>query len=334
MSTYLERVDLPFYQRYLDGFLPERIIDVHTHAGRMAQVDRAIAPPAFWADRICAAMPMESLATIHATIFPGKQVRAVSFAFPRRNVLLDEANAYIGRMAREQGGWGLLVTKPSWSAEQVLERVQAGGHRGLKPYFYLVDHVPQDKVTILDCLPHHHLRLANERGWVVMLHIPRPGRLADASNIAQIKQISVTYPNIKLIIAHIGRAYCPRYAIEGFAELRGCKNLLYDFSANCSQPVMEMLINEVGPQRILFGTDLPIVLLRMRRECEGDRYVNYVRRTRFIDAQTRRDPVNEDTFTFLVYEQIAAFRRAAENAGLSRDDIKDVFCGNAERLLA
>lgn len=334
MSTYLERVDLPFYWRYLADFLPARIIDIHTHAGRMAHVDRTIAPPAFWADRICAAMPMESLARIHAIIFPGKQVRALTFAFPRRNVLLDDANLYVGRMARKQRGWGLLVTKPSWTAGQVLERVQAGGQRGLKPYFYLVDNVPQDKVTILDCLPHHHLRLANEQGWVVMLHIPRPGRLADASNIAQLRQISATYPNIKMIIAHIGRAYCPRYAIEGLAALRDCKNLLYDFSANCSQPVMEMLINEVGPQRILFGSDLPIVLLRMRRDCDGDRYINYVRHTRFIDAQTRRDPAHEETFTFLVYEQIAAFRRAAESTGLSRRDITDVFYGNAARLLA
>ena len=333
MASYLERIDLPFYRRYLQDFLPEQIIDAHTHVGRMTHVDRTIAPPAFWADRICAAMPVESLAKIHATIFPGKTVRPLSFAFPRRNVHLDEANAYTGEMARQRGAWSLLVTKPSWSAEDVRKRVESGGQRGLKPYFYLVDNVPATQVTIFDCLPHHHLHLANQYGWLVMLHVPRAGRIADPSNIEQIREISASYPRVKLIIAHVGRAYCPRYAIEGLTALRQCTNLYYDISANCNQAVFEMLIHEVGPRRILFGSDLPIVLLRMRRACEGDNYVNYVRRTRWLDAQTRRDPANEDSFTFLVYEEIAAFRRAVEAAGLHRDDIEDVFCRNALRLL-
>ena len=94
-----------------------------------------------------------------------------------------------------------------------------------------------------------------------------------------------------------------------------------------------MLLQHVEPQRILYGSDLPLVAMRLRRVCEGDNYVNIVRKTRYADAHTRRDQQNEDTFTFLVYESIAAFLRAAQSRGLSRADLGDVFFANAQRLL-
>lgn len=334
MTTYFDRVDLPFYRQYLEDFLPDHIIDVHSHVGRMHHVDRSAAKRAFWADRICAAMTFESLLRIYSKLFPGKEVRPVSFAFPRPNVYLDEANAYVGHTAQKLGAWSLLVTRPSWSEAEVLQRVKAEGHVGLKPYFSLVEGVPGDQVTIFDCLPHLHLELANRYGWLVMLHIPRAERLADPVNLSQIKEICATYPRVKLIIAHVGRAYCPRYAIEGLPALRDCKDLYYDISANCNQEVFEMLIRQVGPQRILFGSDLPIVAMRARRVCEGDNYINYVRKARWEDEHTRRDPEKEDTFTFFLYEEIAAFRRAAQATGLSRADVEDVFYHNARRLLA
>ena len=47
----------------------------------------------------------------------------------------------------------------------------------------------------------------DELGAIVMLHIPRNGRLKDPVNLAQIMEIKQEFPNIRLIIAHIGRAY-------------------------------------------------------------------------------------------------------------------------------
>jgi predicted TIM-barrel fold metal-dependent hydrolase len=326
-------VDLPFYRRCLEDFLPEHIIDMHSHVGRMQHVDPTVPPPTFWADRMCAAFCAEALLRVYRKLLPGKLVHPVFFAFPRRNVRLDQANAYTGAKAQQLGAWSLLVTRPSWTPAEVLQRVQAGGHAGLKPYPYLADGIPANQVTIFDCLPHPHLDLANRRGWFVILHIPRAERLADPVNLSQIKEICAAYPRIKLVIAHVGRAYCPRYAVEGLSALRTCTSLYYDISGNCNQDVFELLIRFAGPQRILFGSDLPIVALRLRRACAGDKYINYVRHTRFVDDQTQRDLEHEDSFTFFLYESLAAFRRASAAAGLSRSDVEDVFYNNAHRLL-
>jgi len=52
--------------------------------------------------------------------------------------------------------------------------------------------------------------------------------------------------------------------------------MMFDFSANTNQWVFEQLIKAVGPKRILFGSDLPILRIRAKRICENGTYVNLV----------------------------------------------------------
>jgi hypothetical protein len=51
------------------------------------------------------------------------------------------------------------------------------------------------------------------------------------------------------------------------------------------------------------------------------------------DRRVRRTPAGDEGYTFFLYQQIDSFRRAAEACGLNRDDVADVFCHNAERIL-
>ena len=83
-----------------------------------------------------------------------------------------------------------------------------GGFLGLKSYLNLAPaRIPEPYIRILDFFPPEHLELLNRRGWIMMLHIPRPGRLKDPVNLSDIAWIKRTYPRIRLILAHIGRAY-------------------------------------------------------------------------------------------------------------------------------
>jgi predicted TIM-barrel fold metal-dependent hydrolase len=225
---------------------------------------------------------------------------------------------------------------PDWSEGEIIERYERGRFSGLKPYRTMApEDIPYEEVTIFDFMPRHQLKVAEERGWVIMLHIPKAERLADAANVAQMKEIADTYPELKVIIAHIGRAYCPRYAEEGFAALGDTAQFFYwDFSANLLQAAMELVIEAAGPQRVLYGSDLPVVAARARRICEGDNYINVMRDADWEDSHTRLAPRQErEEITFMLYEEITAFKRAAEKKGLTREDIKDVFYNNAYHLL-
>ena len=72
-------------------------------------------------------------------------------------------------------------------AEFLEKEVTEGGFAGLKPYLNRSpSYIPGNEVRIFDFLTHEHLRLADRHGWIVMLHIPRPGRLRDPLNLVPV----------------------------------------------------------------------------------------------------------------------------------------------------
>ena len=95
----------------------------------------------------------------------------------------------------------------------------------------------------------------------------------------------------------------------------------------------------VGSKRILFGTDMPILRMRMRREVTGDYYVNVVPKGMYGDISgdmnmAEVEGEEADKLTFFLYEEIDSFRRAAEATNLSAGDIEDIFYNNAMGLLS
>jgi len=72
---------------------------------------------------------------------------------------------------------------------------------------------------------------------------------------------------------------------------------------------------------------------RAKQICEGDEYVNYICHADWADNRTRRNIQVEESYTFFVYEEILAFKKAAVACDLTRSDIEDIFFNNAYRLL-
>ena len=209
----------------------------------------------------------------------------------------------------------------------------------MKPYLeFAPAHIPSDEVNIFDFLPHHHLEVADAHSWVVMLHIPRRARLKDPLNLQHMVEIERRYPHILLIIAHVGRAYCPEDVGDAFDVLKKTRTMLFDFSANTNAWVMEQLLRAVGPGRVVFGSDLPITRMRMRRICENGFYVNLVPPGLYgnvsDDPHMREVSAEEgQKLSFFLYEELLAFRQAAKAVGLSAEDVADVFYHNAARLI-
>ena len=102
--------------------------------------------------------------------------------------------------------------------------------------------------------------------------------------------------------------------------------------------MLAQALEAVGPKRLLFGSDLPILRMRTRRICEKGVYVNLVPRGLYGDVSGDKnmreiEGPEAEKLTFFMYEELLAFRRAAERAGLTRADLQDVFHDNAERIL-
>jgi predicted TIM-barrel fold metal-dependent hydrolase len=341
MLFEVKEVDRQFYEERLAQFLQDKIIDVHTHVWlKEFNTGEETAPRRVtWPSRVAAENPAQDLVETYKLMFPGKKVTPLMFTTvaPREN--LEQANAYIRQCASKYKFPALIFSDPLWSSEQLERKIIEGGFLGAKSYLsYSPDDIQQDEICIFDFFPHHQLEVADKHRLIVMLHIPRQERLKDPVNLAQMIEIEKRYPNIKLIIAHVGRAYCVEDVGDAFEVLADTENMMFDISANTNAQVFERLIKAVGPKRILFGSDLPILRMRMRRICENGIYVNLVPKGLYGDVSGDKnmrevDAVEAGKMTFFMYEEIEAFRRAAEATGLSREDIEDVFYNNAHRII-
>lgn len=342
MPFEYKEVDRRFYSEHLASWLPGRIIDEHTHVWLKAFVDDSVPDKrgAKWPRRVADENPIEDLFTSYRLLLPEQHVTPIVFGYPAPSVDLERMNGYVSQVSRQHGLPSLLLSTPAWSGDEVERRVQEGGFLGLKPYLdFAPAHIPAANITIFDFLPREHLEVANAHHWVVLLHIPRPKRLKDPLNLEQMLEIERRYPNVGLIIAHIGRAYCEEDVGNAFAVLGDTERMVFDFSGHTNARVMEGALRLVGPRRVLFGSDLPIVRMRMRRICENGVYINLVPPGLYGDISDdphMREVGQEESqeLSFFMYEQLLAFRRAAEANGLSSADLDDVFYRNAARLIA
>jgi predicted TIM-barrel fold metal-dependent hydrolase len=335
-------VDTRIYTEELDGFLPDRLIDAHTHVYR--EEDGSHGANAFqrvvsWPSRVAKDDPVEDLRETYRLMFPGRSVTPLMFTSVFEGDDMDRLNGYVAACAASTGYPALLYAHPSWDGAALERVVKAGGFRGVKVYLDLSPaYIPVKEIRIFDFLPPHQLDVLDRNGWVAMLHIPRDGRLRDPVNLAQMLEIEKTWPRVRLIIAHVGRAYCDEDVGDAFTVLAGTRRMHFDFSANTNDRVFEAALRTFGPERCLFGSDMPITRMRMRRVCENGRYVNIVPRGLYGevsgDSHMREaDPPEADSLTFFLYEEILAVKRAVRRIGLGAADVEAIFHGNAARLL-
>lgn len=337
-------IDRKIYEEELRDFLPERMIDIHTHVWlKSLRPPKPLAPgevkrTVTWPSLVAEDNSIEDLLETYRLMFPGKEVSALIFTSTRRDTA-PKLNEYIRDCSKKTGFPALYYSMPEQGADELEEIIRRDGFLGLKSYLALSpDYIPEKEIRIFDFFPKHQLKKMDEMGAIVMLHIPRDGRLKDPVNLAQILEIKQSYPNIRLIIAHIGRAYTHEDVGNAFEVLRPCEDLLFDFSANCCEYAIYELLRNAGPERAMFGSDLPILRMRTRRIEENGTYINLVPPGLYGDPRQDRhlrevSAEEAEGITFFMYEELLAVKRAAARLGLSREDIEKIFFGNADKLI-
>jgi predicted TIM-barrel fold metal-dependent hydrolase len=345
MSSLFEvkRVDREFYEQRLQSFLPRNIIDVHAHVWRdeFQSKQKPANPRAVtWPERVALDNSGEDLVETYSLLFPGKRVLPLIFGFALSSGDdIHAGNRYVGEWCRKYRAPALLFADPQWGEIEFEERIASGNFLGAKVYMTRSDpRIAEKDIQIYDFLPHHQLKVLDRRGGILMLHIPRPGRLRDPLNLSQIIEIERQYPSVKMIIAHVGRAYCPEDIGDAFEVLGETRKVAFDISANTCAATFEQAIRAVGSKRLLFGSDLPITRMRMQRICEHGTYVNLIPRGLYGDVAgdphlRELDGRDADLSTFFLYEELEAFRQATVRTGLGEEDIGAVFHGNAAKML-
>lgn len=335
-------VDRAFWQEHLEGWLPRRILDAHTHIAHprfrlepMTEAKRR----QYWVNEVLEPIDAATAEHCYRTVFPGREVRCVAFGLPELSYDLDAVNADVQQECARRGWFSLAVVRPQWSQEKVAALLDAPGVIGVKPYYSLIGPSPEStrdlylEASIFEFLPHHILEVLDERGAWVTLHVPRAARLGHPENVREVREIRRRYPNVVLVIAHLGRSYTEPHAREALPQFADDPGLYFDSSAVMNPVCHRIALECLGPQRILYGSDNPIFYMRGRRQYDGRNYINRTSHP-FHFNRDREPPEIEARYTLYMYEDIRAIKTACEELGLTdRRFVEALFHDNAARLI-
>ena len=333
-------VDRRFWKEHLEEWMPEEIFDAHSHVNEPRFHTEDVTDEMrrqYWVNEVNEPIGAADTARCDKIVYPGRKLSKIVFGSPTLEYDIEGSNRALQEECANRGWYRLAVTRPQWTVEQVAAELDQPGVLGVKVYYALIsrDASSRDKhieAAIFDFLPRHQLELLDRRGAWVILHVPKADRLGHPDNISQIKQIRRDYPNITLVIAHLGRSYTLAHAEEALPQLADDEGLFFDNSAVLNPDVHRYAIDVLGSQRILYGTDNPIFLMRGRRQWTGRSYVN---RTSYPFHFNRdREPAEvEAGYTLYMYEALLAIKQACENLKLSRRQVEGIFYKNARQLV-
>ena len=128
--------------------------------------------------------------------------------------------------------------------EDVEKALQEDGFRGLKIH-------PRSERTLIDDeeLIDPLVEIARDCGWPILFHTGeerwcRPYMLYI---------IARRFPNTRFVMGHSGQ----KAHREGLWVARECSNVYLETSTLGHYEIVQRFIDELGPQRVLFGTDIP-----------------------------------------------------------------------------
>jgi len=334
------QVDRDFWDEHLEGWLPGRIIDAHSHVAKssfrlepMTEAKRK----QFWVSEVSEAIEAPDVERCQRIVFPGRDVDNVVMGHPSVDYDIDASNGYISNGCAARGWYGLALLRPEWSVERVAAEIAKPGIIGVKPYYSMIapSANAREKLiesSIFEFLPHATLALLNDRRAWVTLHVPKADRLGHPDNIREVKEIRRRYPDIVLVIAHFGRCYTEPHAAEALPQLADDDGLYFDNSATLNPATHRIALECFGPGRILYGTDNPVFYMRGRRQWRGREYINRTNHP-FHFNKERESPEIEATYTLTMYEALKAIKDVCEAAGSAPDDVEAILHGNARRLI-
>jgi uncharacterized protein len=333
-------VDRAFWRERLDPWLPRRIFDAHLHVfdPRFRRSPLTLEKRReYWANEVFEPITAAELERCQAVVFPGREFSCLAFGSVDPDFDLEGENADLQAECVRRGWYRLAQTRPQWPADRVAWELDQPRTLGVKVYYTLIgDDLAATReyleASIFDFLPRHQLEMLDRRHAWVTLHVPKADRLGHPDNIAEIREIRRKYPNVVLVIAHLGRCYTLPHAEEAFPHFADDEGLFFDTSAVINPDVLRLALETFGPRRLLYGSDTPIFYMRGRRQYDGRAYINRTSYPFYFNRE--REPAEiEARYTLFMYEDLWAIRQACEQVSLDRAAIEDIFSENAARLI-
>jgi uncharacterized protein len=330
-----ESCDMPFYRQEIQPVVGTKLLDFHVHIWLKSHWKETP-----WDTGAAGANYMvveqnygyEALLADTQRMFPGIAFHAVCFGPAVPSADLKKSNDYLAQMGSQHNElFPLRITgRDMTDADELENQIQQQKFFGYKVFLNWHGDDYGD-IRIADMIGPMEMKLADELGLVVLLHVPGAGRLADPRVQKGVEVLAKTYPGANIVLAHCGRCYCPDEMQKAIPSITKLENVYLDTSMVMDPTVLEIILDTIDSRRLLFATDLPVANMRGRRVYVMDHWVDVV-----LDgypASSYRVAANNIRATFMAYEIILAIKRAAERVGLSEQQLRAIYFDNGMSLL-
>jgi len=313
----------------LDEFVPDKVLDFHIHIFNEDSIPAGHCYKA--GGHAISKYGFGDLEQDLTELYPGRDTYAVCFGLPYVGFNLRQNDAYVAEGCDNNRFFGLRLLDPQVDSPEELDaELSAGNFLGIKPYPRFARKPDVNETTLPEMLPDWAMDVVNRHGQIVMLHIPRKERLADPLNQRQLVELCTRYPNARIVLAHVGRAYYLKCIVGQVDRLRELPNLYYDLAMVQNWEVLEYAFQHLAHDKILYGTDNPIALAPGKAVEINDQYTYVTPVPWDISISDDRGTIK---FTSFLYEELRAIKRAVGRTGLGRPFVDDLFFGNGMRLL-
>jgi len=330
----------------LKNWVPDSIFDSHIHLGpaeAMGPISRARQKEPL---TTFASFTWQQAEAFYKSLYSGKRiVGLIGFGLPFREVDLELANRYIIDLMRDNPlikGFVLSDPKDTKRTIRNFDNALRAAVRfsGVKPYYDLLGK-SNYHTTMPEFIPRSLLEFMNREKLIMMLHTSGMG-MSVAENQEFIKMIAGDFPEIKIVLAHMGRYLKVEQFFEFFdSDVLDCPSVFLGMSSVTSVEVYQKVLSRRDLwSRLLFGSDLPYGLIT------GVEYFSKETGSIFITRQqySWSDPAIQKRFselrkglTYNTYHAIKALKDAAEALKLSASQLdglkRQIFFENAQTRL-
>ena len=311
--------DRSIWDKELEEFVPSVVYDMHVHM--WSDAHRGTAPP----NNLMLEIGYQDHLDWAAKMFPGREMHYLILGTPIPGMDAEGHNEWMAEQMKPDPDSAVnMVVTPDMTAEYVAAQVDKHGFFGLKPYRSFAP--DKDEGRIKDFLPEHLIELAHDKGLAITMHLSKRIGIADPENQQDLARYTKEYPGAQWILAHCARAFNAFMMEDSIHFLTGLPSIWYDTSAVNDMYSHFLLLKHEDRSRVMFGTDNIVA------GCARGKYVTWGRAWEYFpgnDTVTHCDP----TPTLVCYEQLRQQRQVADMLELSKEEIENLFSGNARRFI-
>jgi predicted TIM-barrel fold metal-dependent hydrolase len=236
------------------AWLPPAIIDAHAHSNLPEHV-LEVPPKAY--NHMLSTFPSFSIEESHALqaeFYPGVQVRTLRFAKTFKGIAHVAANSYLLDNLTENDRMALYGLPDD--IPYTIDMLQDPRVSGLKMYYSYLD---PSASSIYEIFKPEILEAAQANGVPIILHTPK--MITESAD--DVLNMAKDFPDLKVSIAHLGSSKFDVPALQdAYDKLAEGTDVLMDTALNPSEEVVKRALDTFGPDRIMFGSDEPLNLLR------------------------------------------------------------------------